>query len=284
MKTNLYFHGGGLSLGACARLLMWILLPLFLVLPVAGHAGPTNAILFVTQIQIPEDFATIGAVFGNQQPTLESCGRGGDLYIRYPDGTTKNLTHAAGYGQSGLQTTNAIAVRQPCMYWNGKKAVFSMVVGAPAHQFDYTYNGFWQLYEITNFTNPNATPVITLVPNQPTNFNNVSPIYGSDDRIIFTSDRPRNGESQLYPQLDEYEEQPTVTGLWSLQPTNGDLFMINHTPSGAFSPSIDSAGRIIFSRWDHLQRDQQADTDFLEGTITYGCFNWSDESSNSVAT
>ncbi len=246
--------------------------------------GPTNAILFVTQIPVPGDFTTIGSVFGNQQATLDSCGRGGDLCIRYPDGTVKNLTRAAGYGQWGMQTTNAIAVRQPCVYWSGTKAVFSMVMGAPKHQFDYSDTGVWQLYEITNFTSPNTVPVITKVSNQPTSFNNVSPIYGSDDRIIFTSDRPRNGQMQLYPQLDEYEEAPTVTGLWSLQPTNGDLFMINHTPSGAFGPVIDSAGRVIFSRWDHLQRDQQADTDFLEGYITYGCFNWSDESSNSVAT
>ena len=28
---------------------------------------------------------------------------------------------------------------------------------------------------------------------------------------------------------------------------------------------MDSAGRIVFVRWDHLQRDQQADTDWEEG-------------------
>ena len=257
---------------------------LFGCLPNLLWAGPTNAILFVTQVPIPNDFVTIGSVFGNQQPSLDACGRGGDLYIRYPDGTLENLTRTAGFGQSGLQTTNAIAVRQPCVHWTGTKAVFSMVIGAPEHQFDYSPTGVWQLYEITNFINPGAVPVITKVPNQPTNFNNISPIYGSDDRIIFTRDRPRNGEAQLYPQLDEYEEQATVTGLWSLQPTNGDLFMINHTPSGAFSPVLDGAGRIVFSRWDHLQRDQQADTDWEYGYITYGCFNWSDESSNSIAT
>src|SRR5262249_11081080 len=81
-----------------------------------------------------------------------------------------------------------------------------------------------------------------------------------------------------------YEEQSTVTGLWSLDSGTGDLFMINHTPSGAFSPLIDKAGRIIFVRWDHLQRDQQADTDYESGTITYGAFNWSDESPASVPT
>jgi len=59
----------------------------------------------------------------------------------------------------------------------------------------------------------------------------------------------------------------------------------NHQkPAGAFSPLLDSAGRIVFSRWDHLQRDQQADTDWAESYITYGAFNWSDESSTSVMT
>ena len=264
--------------------LLWMAFWGILILPMELRAGPTNSILFVTQVPVPADFTTIGSVFGNHQATLDSCGRGGDLYIRYPDGTVKNLTRAAGYGQWGLQSTNGIAVRQPSVHWSGTKAVFSMVVGAPTHQFDYSSTAVWQLYEITNFTNPNAVPVITKVPNQPTNFNNISPIYGSDDRIIFTSDRPRNGELQLYPQSDEYEEAPTVTGIWSLQPTNGDLFMINHSPSGSFSPIIDGAGRIVFSRWDHLQRDQQADTDWEYGTATYGTFNWSDESSNSVPT
>jgi hypothetical protein len=250
----------------------------------AALAGPTNSILFVTQVRIPADFATIGAVFGNQRADLDSCGRGGDLYIHYPDGTLKNLTRGAGYGVYGAQHTNGITVRQPCVHWSGKKALFSMAIGAPRHQYDYASVSYWQLYEITNFTDPASVPIITKVPNQPANYNNISPIYGTDDRIIFTSDRPRNGQPQLYPQLDEYEEQPTVTGLWSLQPTNGDLFLINHTPSGAFSPILDSAGRIIFVRWDHLQRDQQADTDWEEGYITYGTFNWSDESPGSVAT
>jgi len=248
------------------------------------QAGPTNSILFVSQVQIPGDFTSIGSTFGNQKPDLDSCGRGGDLYIRYPDGTVKNLTRAAGYGRWGNQSTNGISVRLPSVHWSGKKAVFSMVVGAPRFQFDYSAVNYWQLYEITNFTDPAAVPIITKVPNQPTNFNNVAPIYGTDDRIIFASDRPRNGQANLYPQLDEYEEAPTVTGLWSLQPTNDDLFMLNHTPSGAFSPLIDSAGRLIFVRWDHLQRDQQADTDWEEGAPTYGTFNWSDESTNSVTT
>ena len=250
----------------------------------AQSAGPTNPILFVTQIPVPADFTTIASLFGSQRPEVESCGRGGDLYIRYADGTLRNLTRAAGYGRTGLQSTNGIAVRQPSIYWDGTKAVFSMVIGAPLRQFDITQSNCWQLYEITNFLNPNATPVITKVPNQPTNFNNVSPVYGTDDRILFTSDRPRDGSPQLYPQLDEYEEAATVTGIWSLNPATGNLFMLEQSPSGAFSVSLDSAGRVLFVNWDHLQRDQQADGDNASTNVVYGTFDWSDESATSVTT
>lgn len=251
-----------------------------LTLNCAGAAGPTNAILFVTQMPVPADFTAIGSVFGNHRAGMEDTGRGGDLYIRYPDGVLRNLTREAGYGKTGLQSTNGIAVREPSMHWSGAKAVFSMVVGSPHKQYDYsTY--YWQLYEITGFDR-GATPVITRVANQPTNFNNVSPIYGTDERIIFTSDRPRNGQRHLYPQLDEYEEAPTITGLWSLDPVSGDLFLMTHTPSGAFSPILDSFGRVIFTRWDHLQRDQQADSDaeaIAGGQAPgYQTFNYPDES------
>src|SRR5690606_12950502 len=117
-------------------------------------------------------------------------------------------------------------------------------------------NAKWQLYEIRGLAR-GQTAVITKVPGQPTGYNNVSPFYASDDRILFTSDRPRKGESHLHPQLDEYESTPTITGIYSLTPGSGALTILNHTPSGAFSPIIDSFGRVIFTRWDHLQRDQQ---------------------------
>ena len=39
--------------------------------------------------------------------------------------------------------------------------------------------------------------------------------------------------------------------------TSGQLSILDHCPSGNFNPIIDSYGRVIFTRWDHLQRDQQ---------------------------
>ena len=64
-------------------------------------SGGSYPILFATQIPIREDFTTIGSTFGNHEPSMQQVGRGGDLYIRYPDGTLKNLTQLAGYGSSG---------------------------------------------------------------------------------------------------------------------------------------------------------------------------------------
>ena len=240
-------------------------------------------ILFVTQIPIAGDFTTIGSTFGNHEARLGDVGRGGDLWIRYPDGELRNLTQEAGFGTVGFQGDNGIAVRDPSVHWDGDKAIFSMVVGSAGQQYEYEQY-YWQLYEIEGL-GKGETAVITKVPNQPQNFNNISPIYGTDDQIIFTSDRPRNGERHLYPQLDEYESAPTNTGVWKLNPATGDLLILNHAPSGDFTPIINSNGRVVFTQWDHMQRDQQADADALtpQGqAVPYGSFNYSSESANAI--
>ncbi len=255
-------------------------------------AGDTpNPILFVAQVPTPGDFLGRLSTFGNHLTGATQVVRGGDLMIRYPDGTLRNLTQEAGYGVSGAQVdTNPpstgnnrpIAVREPAVHWSGTKALFSMVIGAP-RQYQYpTYR--WQIYEITGL-GQGQTAVITKVPNQPVDYNNVSPIYGTDERILFTSDRPRDGQAHLYPQLDEYETSATITGIWSIDPaiSGGDLRLLNHTPSGAFSPSIDSFGRVVFTRWDHLQQDQQADVDRDNpSSPTYGSYNFATEAANSA--
>lgn len=248
----------------------------------AGQPDTPYPILFVTQVPIPGDFVSIGSVFGNHRAAMSSVGRGGDLWIRYPDGSTRNLTQEAGYGVAGFQGATSIAVREPCVHWDGARALFSMVVGAPTQQYQYS-EFHWQIYEISGLA-AGATPVITRVAGQPAEYNNVSPIYASDDSIIFTSDRPRNGAAHLYPQLDEYEEAATNTGLWRLSRRTG-LTLLNHAPSGDFSPMVDSFGRVIFTQWDHLQRDQQADADALAdpgGPPPYGTFNWSSEAADST--
>ena len=242
-----------------------------LVVAAAAGSAPAHAlppILFVTQPPFGGDFTSVNATFGNHQGVTGSAPRGGDLYIRYDDGTLRNLTAEAGYGLAPRQD---IAVREPCVHWSGAKALFSMVVGGTTVN-DYS-PVYWQIYEVSGFGR-GETVSITKLP-QPTNTNNVAPIYGTDDRILFTSDRPRNGDRPTFPQLDEYESQPTVTGLWSMNPDGSDLKLLDHAVSGDFTPTIATDGRVIFTRWDHLQRDQQNN----EGTLDYGAFNYASESS-----
>jgi len=239
-----------------------------------GSATIQNPILFVTQIPIPSDYCTDNAVFCNHHSQIAVSGRGGDLWIRYPDGSLKNLTQAAGYGQAGMQGASAIQVRDPAVAWDGTKALFSMIVGAPTVQHNEPATR-WQLYEISGL-GQNETPAIAKVPKQPANYNNIAPAYGTDGRIVFTSDRPLGGSSLLYPQLDEYESAPTVSGLWSLDPVGGDLKMLDHAPSGDFTPFVDSFGRVVFTRWDHLQQDQQAEAD-RNNNSGFGTFNYTGE-------
>ncbi|MFY9825579.1 MAG: hypothetical protein WAM82_29670 [Thermoanaerobaculia bacterium] len=243
--------------------------------PKIGAKALANPILFVTQVPIPDDYTTVGSVFGNHRAEVDSAGRGGDLYILYPSGALRNLTREAGFGNDGFQGAGSIAVREPSVHWSGSKALFSMVVGATTQQYQWVTT-YWQIYEITGLAE-GGHAVVTRVPNQPANANNVSPLYAPDGRILFSSDRPRDGSPQLYPQLDEYEEAPSTSGLWSLDPATGDLRLLDHAPSGVFRPLVDSFGRVVYTRWDHLQRDQQADSDVLDGA-GYGTFNYSDES------
>ena len=228
-----------------------------------------NPVMFVTQFPISADFATIGSTFANHSGRTFSAGRGGDLYIRYTDGSLRNLTREAGFGNTGFQGDNAIAVRNPSIHWSGDKALFSMVIGAPQHFEQNNY--FWQIYEITGF-GQGQNISITKVLNQPVDYNNITPIYASDGNIIFTTDMPRTKNRFNYPQKDEYESTPTNTGLWNLNVTSGVVKLLQHSPSGSFSPLVDSAGRIIFTRWDHLQRDQQASP-----VNNIGAFNYLNE-------
>jgi hypothetical protein len=254
---------------------------------VPAGAAITNIILFTTQVPQPLEvndntitnvFIGIGAGFGNHLADTWHSPRGGDLWLRKANGTLTNLTRGLGFGVAGVQHTGGIAVREPSVHWDGTRALFSMIVGAPANASD-TNKFFWQLYEVTGL--PNGPYAIAKILNQPTNYNNVAPCYLPDGRIVFASDRPRDGSAHLYPLLDEYNEFPTVTGLWSLDVTNNDLHLLNHTPSGVFTPSVDSFGRLIFVRWDHLVQDRNATDDRLN-LATNGTFNFLDESAGSA--
>jgi hypothetical protein len=248
MFKTVYFN-------AVAALCLWAS-PHALAGNACGLAGG-NPVLFTTSVPIPESFGRRLDAFGNHLGSVRAAGRGGDLYIRYPDGSLRNLTQEAGFGialaNGDEDPANSIAVRDPAPHWSGTKALFSMVVGAPSKIWD-SPSAYWQLYEVEGLC-PGQTVKISKLA-QPAEFNHLQPVYGSNDQIFFTSDMPPGGAAarHLYPLLDEYETNPIVSGIWQLNRASGQASLLNHTPSGAFNPTVDSAGRLIFSRWDHLKR------------------------------
>jgi hypothetical protein len=175
-------------------LALWLALTAVIALPcdLSAQGGPVtaNPILFVTQVPVG-NFTSVTSTFGNHRTSPELVPRGGDLVIRYPDGTLRFLTQEAGFGNATMQGVNAIAVREPCVHWNGDKALFSMIVGAPSAQYQVA-TFYWQIYEITGL-GQGETASIRHINGQPANFNNVSPIYATDGGILFTSDRPPTG-------------------------------------------------------------------------------------------
>jgi hypothetical protein len=241
----------------------------------AAFAGnPNNPILFVTQVPMPVETnsrtitsssESCVSPFSNHLADTEHAGRGGSLHERFSNGQVVDLLSLADWSAipGGKPAANKIAVRNPSVNWAADKALFSMVLGAPASPTDTTQFQ-WQLYEITLPTqaqlNAGVKPVLTKVANQPP-YNNIFPAYALGGKIVFSSDRPYNGQAHLL-QREEYLGLPTVSGLWSLDPASaGSLQLLYHSPSGAFSPMVDSYGRLLFTNWDHLSRDPEAMTD-----------------------
>lgn len=256
-----------------------------------------HPIVFVAQMPPMGGYFSLNDVFTNHLGDPRQAPRGSDLYIRYPDGTLKNLTATAGWGcalpicatpgpssqpgypeaQDPKGNLGGIAVRDPEPHWNAQKLVFSMLVGSPSRFQTHPWR--WQLYEISGL-GPDDTPVISKVANQPP-YSNVQPSYLSDGRILFASDRPQGNRAWLHPQHDEYESLPIVTGLYALDPASGQLQTLTHSPSGDFHPRVIADGRIVFNRWDHLIRDQQADADLFNGANN-GTFTWVSEAIDAV--
>ncbi len=125
-----------------------------LAMPFARAADPTNPILFVTQVPMPEEvntrtipnnYMSCVSPFGNHLGGTAFAGRGGSLIIRFPANANGTLNHqvinllaVADWSAipGGQPAANTIAVRNPCVHWLAQKAIFSMVIGAPTSGSD----------------------------------------------------------------------------------------------------------------------------------------------------
>ncbi|HEX6928354.1 MAG TPA: hypothetical protein VF267_03820 [Gammaproteobacteria bacterium] len=249
----------------------------------------SKGLIFVAQTPNPAGTSDIGthtATFGNGKPSIASAPRGGSLMFLRADGKLVDLLDAAlkngcdaggdaicdkdgvlAVNDGGL-LVDGYVVRRPRVHWDADKVMFAMTRGAKEEQFGQVKPEApkWQLYEIAGL-DAEDKPVMTKVKHQP-DFNNVDAIYGSDGRIFFISDKTVTGNPNHYPQLDEYESEEINTGLWRLDTKTGHVMLMDHSPSGDFGPEITPSGHVIFTRWDHLQQDQQSIDNSVTAVVT----------------
>lgn len=265
--------------------------------------GTSKGILFIAQTPNPggsNDLGTHTTTFGNGLPTVQSAPRGGSLFFLQADGTLRDLLDEAlkngceaggdaicneagafAVDASGL-LVNGYVVRRPIVHWDADRVLFSMTYGTILEQHDGPTppDIKWQLYEITGL-DPDDAPLLTKVEGQP-DFNNVDGVYGSNDEIFFISDKTVTGNPDHYPQRDEYESLPINTGLWKLHRETGAVTLMDHSPSGDFGPKITPSGQLIFTRWDHLQADQQGSNSMIKALDpqfedTFGIYTYASE-------
>ncbi|HEX7046346.1 MAG TPA: hypothetical protein VF275_02070, partial [Gammaproteobacteria bacterium] len=266
--------------------------------------GKSKGLVFVAHTPNPRGASDIGThttTFGNSLPTVGSAPRGGSLFFLQADGTLRDLLDealkngcdtddVAICNEDGVFTldetgllVNGYVVRRPIVHWDADRILFSMTFGTILEQHDgpTPADVKWQLYEITGL-DPEDTPLLTKVSDQP-DFNNVDGIYGSNDNeIFFISDKTVTGNPNHYPQRDEYESLPINTGLWKLDRETGAVTLMDHSPSGNFGPKVTPRGQLLFTRWDHLQADQQASNSMIKGMDpdyedTFGIYTYASE-------
>ena len=215
-------------------------------------------ILFVTQVPVG-GFASLTSTFGNHSGSMEQAPRGGDLVIRYADGTLRFLTQEAGFGNDGHAGCERDRRARAVRALERHKALFSMVVGAPTQQ--YQVKQFrWQIYEVSGLGAGRRRRASARSPDSrrasTTCRRSTRPTAASCSPPIGRRAAPRTSTRSA----TSTSRPPTVTGIYSLDEDDAaTLTLLEHAPSGAFSLSLDSFGRVIFTKWDHLQRDQQGD-------------------------
>jgi len=94
-----------------------------------------------------------------------------------------------------------------------------------------------------------------LVPGQPTN-TTMSPL-ATPRWPTSRSDHPRDGSPHLYPQPGTSTAISPPSQAFGVS-TLSAVICICITPSGPSTPFVDSFGRLVFIRWDHLVQDRNA--------------------------
>jgi len=142
-------------------------------------------------------------------------------------------------------------VLQPCLSYDAKKIVFSFVrcAGAP---FDPAKIGnsdadesYYHVYEVD--VDGGNLRQLTSGP-----YDDLMPAYLPDGGIVFCSTRRRGYARCFGPQ---FSRRWDVYTLHRMDADGGNLRALSRHDTNEWFPTVDQAGRILYARWDYIDRD-----------------------------
>lgn len=135
------------------------------------------------------------------------------------------------------------AFLSPDLSYDGKKIVFAWSsMNSPCyHIFKVNIDGT----ELTQLTDGPESKFNFL---QNSNHNDFDPCWLPSGRIVFISDR-RGGYGRCHTNY-----KPTFT-LYSMKDDGSDITCLSYHETNEWNPSVDNNGKIVYSRWDYVDRD-----------------------------
>lgn len=134
------------------------------------------------------------------------------------------------------------AVATPDLSFDGRTVVFAWTANRE-HRWAYETNTCFHLFRI----NADGSDLVQLTDGA---WNDFDPCWLPDGRIAFVSER-RGGFIRCFA---AYLKVRNYT-LFSVEADGRDLRPLSYFETGEWSPNVDQDGRIVFTRWDYIDRE-----------------------------
>lgn len=201
-----------------------------------------------------EDLLFIGYVFPNNE--VHMCDQynpwninmGGGLFILKNFKSNPNLVNVLQNSKVQGGTFNGSnlsggAFLSPDLSYDGKTILFAW--SPPNNKCYHIFKVNIDGSNLVQLTDGSSSEFNFL---QNSNHNDFDPIWLPNGRIVFISDR-RGGYGRCHT-----KGKPTFT-LHSMKDDGSDIICISYHETNEWHPSVDNDGKIVYTRWDYVDRD-----------------------------
>lgn len=230
------------------------IIPAIAFLLVAGAASSSNAQLSFSNPLL--DFDSIICVARGQNAIIHLCDQyfgcfaipGGSIYIISGyKGSSRKVTDllanatVTGGRYAGKKLTGGAFI-SPDLSYDGKTVLFGWRPGTnPTGSATFNQDVCFHIFKI----NLNGTGLVQLTDGK---WDDFDPCWLPSGRIVFISER-RGGYGRCHPR-----SVPTYT-MYSMNADGSDIIAISYHETNEWHPSVDNNGKILYSRWDYVDRD-----------------------------